>query len=371
MLITFCTLLACDCDLAGVTDDGNCAQVAGEGVSAGDCSCKLNTQGRTCGSCRPGFFNLSSENELGCQDCGCSSNGSLSEFCDPVSGLCPCKPNIMGERCDQCQPGFYLPEPSNMEGCQPCDCNPGGAVSPQCDELTGNCLCRNGIEGRTCSEVQDDYFVREIDFLMLEAEDDADFSNQVIITDEQNRLFTGTGFYRVEEGVSAIDFGLLTPPIDGLYDVVIRYSLEGAMLWNSSTLTIVLSSGVTEAVNCGGVPEVTQQTSSEYANYMMGVGLSVTRTFCLGAGRSYRFILSDFVSGRSDDSAVLNIDSLVLIPVGSLFMDPVMNNNYMSCAVLYRSLATRPTDPVTCRQTTFTASTLIYDGAAGETISSS
>ena len=58
---------ACDCDLRGVTNDGDCAREAGLGVQPGNCFCKSNTIGRTCGECEPGFFNLSISNLDGCQ----------------------------------------------------------------------------------------------------------------------------------------------------------------------------------------------------------------------------------------------------------------------------------------------------------------
>ena len=58
--------VACDCNLAGVRDNGDCANL-NESLSLGECNCKQNTEGRTCGTCRPGFFNLSMENEVGCQ----------------------------------------------------------------------------------------------------------------------------------------------------------------------------------------------------------------------------------------------------------------------------------------------------------------
>lgn len=336
-------------------------------MSAGDCSCKQNVQGRACDTCRPGYFNLSSEHELGCQECACSANGSLSEFCDPVSGLCPCKPNVQGEQCDSCQPGFYLPDPSSNAGCQACGCDVGGSTSSECDEVTGMCPCRPGIAGRACSEVQEDYFVRDLDFLRLEAEDGADVSNQVIVTNTQNRFFTGTGFYRVEDGVSVIDFGSLTPPIDGPYNIVVHYSLEGAMLWNTSTLTVT-PSGSEGPTNCGQTRAVTGQTTLQYTNYMMGVGLSVTRSLCLSAGQTYSFTLGEFESGQSNSSAALNIDSLVLIPAESFLPTEELSliRDYMECAMQYRSLATRPSNSITCRATIFTASALIYDGATGE-----
>ena len=305
-------------------------------------------------------------------ECECSSNGSLSEPCHPVTGRCPCKPNVVGERCDQCLPGFYQPDPESEAGCQPCNCDLGGSTNTQCDPDSGTCLCRQGIEGRSCSEVRDDYFIRHIDYLRLEAEDTPGASDATVVADQQqNRFFTGVRFYRVVDGESEIDFGSLSPPVSGIYDVVIRYSLEGAAFWNSSVLTITPSAVEGEGegpVDCGVFPEVTRRSSFVYANWMMGVGLSLTGTFCLRSGQSYGFTLGGFVSGRDDDLAVLSIDSLVLILVDSVevgvFFDPVLSRDYRECVAMYRSLATQPPNPRLCELAIFSVSAEIYDGAA-------
>lgn len=219
--------------------------------------------------------------------------------------------------------------------------------------------------------VQEGYFFRGVDYLILEAEDGAGIFDTVIATDSQSRLFTGDGFAAVESGATVLEFGYLTPPVSGLYEVALRYSLTGAMTWSSATLTVLsamFSSDVT--IECGDLQEITDQSSFEYEDWIMGNGLSVAHTICFRGGESYQFILDEFVSGRDDDSAVLKIDSLVMIPVDlpqlETFADPVIRRDYAECVALYRSLATRPIDPLACSDTIFTVSTEVYDGAAGE-----
>jgi hypothetical protein len=224
------------------------------------------------------------------------------------------------------------------------------------------------VQGRTCSELQENHFFRGIDYLTLEAEDGIGVSEPLI---GQGQLHTGTGFFQVQDGESVLDFGSLTPPGSGLYEVVLRYTLQGALLWQSATLTIIPSTEVgSGAVACGNSPGIIDVMSFEYANWMMGAGLSVTRTFCLQSGRSYRFILSNFTSGRDGDSVVLNIDSLVLLPVDipqlPVFEDPAVSRAYADCVAMYRSLATQPSEPLVCRDAVFTVSVAIYNGAAGK-----
>lgn len=247
-------------------------------------------------------------------------------------------------------------------------------MGPECDQRTGACLCHQGVQGRTCSELQENHFFRGVDYLILEAEDGDGVSDPLIVSGRLSRLYTGTGFFPVQDGVSVLNFGSLTPPGSGLYEVVIRYTLQGSLLWESATLTILPSTEEgTGPMNCGTSSEIVREMSYEYADWMIGAGLSVTRTFCLRGGRSYQFTISNFTSGRDDDSAVFKIDSLVLIPVDlselAVFGNSVISRDYAECVAMFRSLATRPSDPFICHDTVFTVSVAVYNGAAGKVTS--
>ena len=240
--------------------------------------------------------------------------------------------------------------------------------SMECDQTTGACSCLPGLQGNTCSELQVNHFFRGIDYLILEAEDGVDVSDSSIT---RSMLYTGNGLLPIQDGTSTLNFGSLTPPGSGLYEVVIRYTLQGALFWESATLTIIPSSEEgTGPMNCGDGSEILGEMDFEYADWTMGAGLSITRTFCLRGGRSYGFTLSNFTSGRDDGSAVLNIDSLVLIPVElpqlAVFRNAGISRAYLECVAMFRSLATRPSDPFVCRDTVFTVSVAVYNGAAGE-----
>ena len=68
MIILHVLIIACDCHIAGVTNDGQCAREnSTDGVQVGDCFCKENVMGRTCSECIPGYFNMSLDNAQGCQ----------------------------------------------------------------------------------------------------------------------------------------------------------------------------------------------------------------------------------------------------------------------------------------------------------------
>ena len=59
---------------------------------------------------------------------------------------------------------------NDIDGCKACDCDIGGALDQNCDQVTGKCRCRDNIGGRRCDRPLDGYFVPNLDWLMYEAE---------------------------------------------------------------------------------------------------------------------------------------------------------------------------------------------------------
>ncbi|XP_058239418.1 multiple epidermal growth factor-like domains protein 9 isoform X2 [Hemibagrus wyckioides] len=87
--------------------------------------------------------------------CNCSTVGSVSpDSCDPLTGGCKCLPGYSGPRCDQCYSGYFR---NRTGGCQPCDCDPSGAVGPQCNS-SGVCECKAGVYGDKCDICQPGFF---------------------------------------------------------------------------------------------------------------------------------------------------------------------------------------------------------------------
>lgn len=142
--------LRCLCDPAGSENGGQCDTVTGV------CVCKQNVEGDRCDRCKAGFYNLNANNPLGCSKCSCSFVGSLSGVCDQLTGQCVCRSNMEGLWCDRCAAGYW--NPSSPSGCQPCDCDLNNARSATCDQLTGQCQCRPGNGGRTCSGCPDNTY---------------------------------------------------------------------------------------------------------------------------------------------------------------------------------------------------------------------
>ncbi|KAM6300840.1 laminin subunit beta-2-like [Aegotheles albertisi] len=87
----------------------------------------------------------------GALPCQCDPQGSRSSECQVQGGQCECKPHVLGRRCDHCAPGSYGFGPL---GCSPCACSPEGSVSQLCDVVSGQCRCQPGTVGRQCDQCQ-------------------------------------------------------------------------------------------------------------------------------------------------------------------------------------------------------------------------
>ncbi|XP_074522167.1 usherin [Halichoeres trimaculatus] len=125
---------------------------------SGQCQCKPHITGVSCDRCEFGYWNLSHPD--GCVPCDCDPMGSLSSFCEPNGGQCECKPGVGGRRCDSCGRGLYG---LRVEGsCAPCNCSQAGTVpGTDCDPHTGQCVCKEHVEGHRCDSCQHGYHTLE------------------------------------------------------------------------------------------------------------------------------------------------------------------------------------------------------------------
>uniref|UniRef100_A0A8C3HQP9 Laminin subunit gamma 2 n=1 Tax=Chrysemys picta bellii TaxID=8478 RepID=A0A8C3HQP9_CHRPI len=89
----------------------------------GRCSCKPGVMGDKCDRCQPGFHSFSETGTLSfllrSARCDCDPAGSAGHC---VSGHCVCKASVSGERCDRCKQGYYHLDARNPEGCSQCFC---------------------------------------------------------------------------------------------------------------------------------------------------------------------------------------------------------------------------------------------------------
>ncbi|XP_053315134.1 usherin [Spea bombifrons] len=150
----------CDCNMPG-TVNGNlqCEKIGGQ------CYCKTHVSGRKCDQCKDGFYDLRQGDPYGCQPCNCNISGTVNEsiICDKTTGQCKCKPNVTGLRCDGCILGFKQQNPRGEEPCEPCNCSVNGSINQFCNPITGQCKCREDVKGPACDTCIDNYYGLDTD----------------------------------------------------------------------------------------------------------------------------------------------------------------------------------------------------------------
>ena len=92
----------------------------------GICLCKENFEGDQCKDCKLGFFQhpnclgkaqkmylcwfllkkASHKYHVHISECKCSEDGAVDSSCDDA-GMCTCKSQISGDKCDKCLPGHF------------------------------------------------------------------------------------------------------------------------------------------------------------------------------------------------------------------------------------------------------------------------
>eukprot|EP00079_Xenopus_tropicalis_P016422 XP_004915294.1 PREDICTED: laminin subunit alpha-1 isoform X1 [Xenopus tropicalis] len=115
----------------------------------GLCECKINVLGQRCDTCVHGHYGLTTG--LGCHPCNCSQMGSISDACNDL-GQCPCVPGVAGLKCDICAHGFYAFQEG---GCSPCDC---AHTQNNCNPMTGECICPPHTLGPKCDSCEANYW---------------------------------------------------------------------------------------------------------------------------------------------------------------------------------------------------------------------
>ena len=101
------------------------------------------------------YGSLNSMHDILWAECNCNPLGSdrdAEEICNRTTGQCPCLPNVIGEDCGQCAPDHW--KLASGVGCEACDCDDEGSLSPQCNEFDGQCPCVEGRGGRKCDQCE-------------------------------------------------------------------------------------------------------------------------------------------------------------------------------------------------------------------------
>jgi laminin alpha 1/2 len=129
--------------------------------------CREATAGAWCDICAAGHYGDPLRGEP-CQPCQCPSAEKNFAITCSVAGpkrsrggagaiansafSCQCQEGYTGPTCERCAYGYYG-DPEKADGkCHPCDCNPFGSETDQCDGRSGQCYCVAGVTGRDCGQ---------------------------------------------------------------------------------------------------------------------------------------------------------------------------------------------------------------------------
>uniref|UniRef100_A0A8C1PDT5 Laminin, gamma 3 n=1 Tax=Cyprinus carpio TaxID=7962 RepID=A0A8C1PDT5_CYPCA len=140
--------------------------------------CLGHTTGDHCEKCRSGYYGNALANELKperkCKreslatlsilslfelllcSCACNVAGTSGspDSCHPITGQCMCRTGVEGLSCDTCRMGFFG---FSSRGCRACNCDPMGSTLMQCHD-NGTCSCRHGFVGYKCDKCELNYY---------------------------------------------------------------------------------------------------------------------------------------------------------------------------------------------------------------------
>eukprot|EP00794_Sanderia_malayensis_P009566 gene9566-10555_t len=313
-LVDVCT--ECNCSRLGTRNETGVAYldcVRDEtlnisGMGAGDCYCKSNVFQRQCDACRPGFYNLTADNSLGCQNCNCFLPGTLngSNVCTPdARGICPCKANTEQRACNVCRDEFFNLTASNSNGCENCSCDSGGRTSKICNKITGNCECKSvNITGRQCDRPKDGFYYPNLHYINF------------ALTRSTGLPSAFSGQVRVPSFTNS----------SGLYYVIIKYS---------STVT------ATDTFTMQGVGTGILAIRSNCAPPQQCYGYISGSGFALTPGTTYN-VYNNVVPGNVADASKVSLTSVVLLPsefYSANILEAALRSEFMAnCDVLSNNM---------------------------------
>ena len=182
-----------------------------------------------------------------------------------------------GRQCGTCKDGFWNLDNGNSEGCVACDCSELGSLSNVCNKMTGQCTCSAFMTGRRCDTVATAAYVPNLDDNKVEGEGGKPSANnsnvRVMSTYDSADNVTGTGTLEIF-GPGTVSWHDVTVSTSGPYIVVVRYLLDGEVFWQVATLVFEHVMGTGEAPDPGLCTETGSAASFQFDSPPVGSPVS-------------------------------------------------------------------------------------------------
>eukprot|EP00794_Sanderia_malayensis_P016180 gene16180-17806_t len=308
----------CGCDVRGVNLNTRMCNEA-----TGICQCKPNVQGLKCNTCNPQFWGLSSSNPSGCQACNCRTLATVngSNVCDATSGQCLCLTGFTGRTCNTCKVGYYSSVTVNPTQCTACGCDPSGSYNSSCSS-TGACYCRPLYSGIKCKIISSSYYSANVQQLLFSSLNAHIASSAIyFVTSSQLSLSQGSvtaigyslGLDTISRRSTNITFTINLPSTSG-YEFVLRYMTSSS--FNNVTMTITRQSSFA-SYSCmrNGVREnVTENNAIQFQRDLSAANQNSSfGTACLANGQYTVMISIPYYSATFSNARIV-INSLLVLP---------------------------------------------------------
>ena len=153
-----CRMCACPLGISSNNFATECA-LGADGTLG--CVCKEGYYGPRCESCADGFYGNPSEPGDYCKRCTCSGNinPNVNGSCDSTTGKClKCINGATGDQCERCVDGYYG-DAITLKNCARCGCSSCGAESALCNSTSGVCKCKPNVIGEACDKCKVNRFM--------------------------------------------------------------------------------------------------------------------------------------------------------------------------------------------------------------------
>ncbi|XP_077868376.1 laminin subunit alpha-1-like [Saccoglossus kowalevskii] len=344
--------IGCDCEPLGTLPTSEnvteCSQYENDvtGQPVGQCSCIDFVTGRRCDECIDEYYGLKQVESAGlCKECGCKILGTVnaSNVCEKTEGQCPCKPNTFERDCSRCKDGFYAFPSSTEMDCLACRCDYGGSYTQICNIVSGLCDCRPNLIGQRCNMVDSGYFYNYLDANSYDSWD------AVSACSRESDLpidYTGVGYLVCQDNTNVLFQNVKAFSVMSdiqKYLPVIRYSYNSSDNWYSASLSLSatgdsanqdllheLAGDVdpdTSSGNTTDAPTTADITCSVQAGIIMSIAVVFTpgqdiswqpvnvEDDLLDVDRRCNYELNLQLMSSGDGADNIQIDSLVLMPV--------------------------------------------------------